>query len=62
MQPLIVSVPDSAVLLGVSKETMWRKVYSRQIESVKLGARRMIKMSTIEKLINDNTIPAKRIN
>jgi excisionase family DNA binding protein len=37
MEPMLLTVPDAAVLLGIYEETLWKWVYERKIGSVKLG-------------------------
>lgn len=46
--PLLVSVKQAAVMLGVSERTLRRMVADREIESVKVAERRMIPLRAIE--------------
>ncbi len=47
MEPLLVSVRDSATLLGVSLRTVQRLIEQGVLESVKIRKRRMVKMTTL---------------
>lgn len=58
MEPLLLNIPDAAVLLGVCEQTVWKWVYERRIGSVKLGRSRKIRRSEIERFISDNETPA----
>lgn len=35
IEPILLSVPDAAVLLDVCEQTIWKRVYERRIGSVK---------------------------
>lgn len=60
VQPLVVSVPEAALLLGVSKKTIYRLIGSRDIQSVMVGQSRKIRIKEIERYLEDNTIPMKK--
>ena len=59
--PLVVSVPDAAILLGVCKNTVWNLIATRELESVMVGQSRKIRVSEIERYLKANTIPARNI-
>jgi excisionase family DNA binding protein len=56
VEKLLVSVPEAAVILGVSDETVWAWIYSKRIESVKIGRLRKIRLSEIERFMKENTV------
>lgn len=58
MEPILLDVPDAAVLLGVCEQTVWKWVYERKIGSVKLGRSRKIQRSEIDRFIAANETPA----
>lgn len=49
-QPLLLSVPDAARLLGVGKTFCWEMVYGGQLPSVRLGRRVLVPRAAIERL------------
>jgi excisionase family DNA binding protein len=59
VQPLVVGVPEAAVLLNVSEATVWRLIAGRQIESCMVGQSRKIRMKEIERYLDDNSVPIK---
>ena len=42
-QPMAISATTAANLLGISERTVWRLIKSGEIETVKLGQRRLIR-------------------
>jgi excisionase family DNA binding protein len=60
MKAMLVTVPEAAVLLGVSKQTVWTWVYRREIGSVKIGKSRRIRVSEIERFVSASEIPARQ--
>jgi len=52
-------VPEAASLLNLSKKTIWKMVYARKLEVVRIGRSVRIKEETIDKLIDDGTVPAQ---
>ena len=53
-EPKVVSVPDAAKLLGLSRSTVWRYIQEKRIETIHLGQRSTrIRMETINRLVKD---------
>jgi len=59
--PLVVSVPEAAVMLGTCAKTIWRMIGRRELASVMVGSSRKIKVKDIERYLDKNTVPEKRI-
>jgi excisionase family DNA binding protein len=57
---LVVTIPDAAEMLSLNPYTVWRMVYARRIESIKIGKSRRIRVEEINKLLDNGTIPARR--
>lgn len=51
--PRMASVEHAAVTLGLSVPTIYRMLERRELESVKVGRRRLIRMSSIEALTGE---------
>jgi excisionase family DNA binding protein len=56
------SIPEAAVYLGLSEKTVWDWVYMRSLASVKVGRLRKIRRSELERIIEENTTPVRKIN
>jgi excisionase family DNA binding protein len=56
------SVPEAAVYLGLSEKAVWNWIYTREIASVKVGRLRKIRRTELERFIEENTVPARRVN
>ena len=59
MREKLLKVKESASQLAVSDRTMWAWIYERKLEIVRLGRAVRIKQSTIDRLIEQGTTPAK---
>jgi excisionase family DNA binding protein len=59
VQPLVVGVPEAAVLLNVSEATVWRLIAGRHIETTMVGQSRKIRVKEIERYLDDNTVPIR---
>ncbi len=55
----LLKIKESADQLNVSDRTMWDWVYQRKVESVRIGRSVRIKQSSLDKLIEQGTTPAK---
>jgi excisionase family DNA binding protein len=54
--PLLYKLQDAcAVLGGISEATLWRWIAAGEVESVRLGRRRMIKAASIERIVQHGT-------
>jgi excisionase family DNA binding protein len=49
-QPLLLSVPDAALLLGIGATLCWELVHSGQLETIRLGRRVLVPRSAVEKI------------
>jgi excisionase family DNA binding protein len=54
----ILKVPEAALRLNISEKTTWKMVYARKVDVVRIGRSVRILENSIEKLIDDGTIPA----
>lgn len=50
---LALSVPEAAKMLGISKATAWEAVWRGEIPSFKIGARRLVSVSALQKWVDD---------
>lgn len=48
MSPLLLSVNDAAAALGIGPAQMWRLLAAHEVESVKIGRRRLIPAEALE--------------
>lgn len=51
MEPLAISVNDAAKALGVGRTTIYVLIKSKDLETVKIGRRTLIKMDSIRLLV-----------
>ena len=54
----LLKVPEAALRLNISEKTTWKMVYARKVDVVRIGRSVRILENSIEKLIDDGTIPA----
>ncbi|HEY3626436.1 MAG TPA: helix-turn-helix domain-containing protein [Terracidiphilus sp.] len=54
----LLKVPEAATRLNISPKTAWKMVYSRKVDVVHIGRSVRIKEESVDKLIDDGTIPA----
>ena len=52
----LLSIKEVAGILGVHPMTIYDMTYYKQIEYVKVGGRKLIKKSTLENYIEENTV------
>ena len=55
----LLKIPEAASRLNVSNKKAWKMVYGREVDVVRIGRSVRIKEDSIDKLIDDGTIPAK---
>lgn len=53
--PMLLSVKDAAEHLGISRATAYQLVNSGEIESVRIGSRRLISRDALAKFVEANT-------
>jgi excisionase family DNA binding protein len=51
IEPLTLSIKDTAQLLGIGRSTIYRLIGDRQLQTVKIGNRTLIKTASIRGLI-----------
>lgn len=56
----LLTVPEAASGLHVSVKTMWKMVYGRKVDVVHIGRSVRIPEDSVDKLIEDGTIPAHK--
>lgn len=55
----LLTVPQAAAQLTIKPRTMWKYIYTGQIDSVLIGRLRRVRARTLKDLIERNTIKAK---
>lgn len=45
---MALSVPDAAAACGIGERTIWRALQRRELPSVQLGARRLVRVADLE--------------
>lgn len=51
--PRMVSVDDTAIILGLSTPTIYRMIERNELSTVKIGRRRLVRVSSIEALTGE---------
>lgn len=51
VQPLTVSIADAVVMSGLSQATLYRLIDREELETTKLGRRRLVKVASLKRLI-----------
>ncbi|MBS1991697.1 MAG: helix-turn-helix domain-containing protein [Cyanobacteria bacterium SZAS LIN-3] len=54
------SVPEAAAYAGIGKTTMWRAVYAREVETIRIGRRVLISQKALDDWLAKQTIPATK--
>jgi len=54
----LLTVKETAEVLAIAEKTTWKKIFSRELGSVKIGRSRRVPMSAIQQLIDRGTVPA----
>jgi excisionase family DNA binding protein len=62
LETQLLTVPETSVVLGISERMMWKLVYEREIESIRIGRLVKITKKAIEEYIASKVVPRKRIN
>jgi excisionase family DNA binding protein len=57
----LLTVEQSAKATGLKEPTIRKKIYAREIAHVKLGRAVRVPVSEILRLIQENTVPARRV-
>ena len=56
--PLAVSVREACRLIGVGNTTLWSLIKDGKLETKRIGRRRLIKYSSLERLISSEAGPS----
>lgn len=51
MQPVTVSIADAVALTGLSQATLYRLIARNELDAVKVGRRRLVRVDSMMKLI-----------
>ena len=62
MKALLVPVSELCHLIGVKRTTAFALIKEGRVDSVKLGAKRLVTVSSIERLIEQSLISAQSSN
>lgn len=52
LERLALSVPEAAQICGISRATIYRLIQQKKLETVKLGARRLVRPEALAALLN----------
>lgn len=55
MEKLLVSIPDAATALSVGRTTVYELMRSGQLETRKMGRRRLITADSLRRLVNEQS-------
>lgn len=55
MKPVLCSIADAARILGIGKTKTYELISEEVLECVTIGARRLVKVSSINKLVDDGS-------
>lgn len=56
MQPVLCSIADAARSLGIGKTKTYELISANALECVTIGTRRLVKVASINKLVDAGTI------
>lgn len=54
MDPLAVSVDDAAKIVGIARVTLYKLINAGDVETVKIGCRRLVKVESLRRLVGGN--------
>lgn len=52
MEPVLISVKEAAKALSLGRTTVYELINDGQLETVKLGSRRLVKVASMRRLID----------
>lgn len=53
MEKVLCSVPDAAGALGIGLTKAYELITDRQLETVKIGSRRLVKIESVKRLVEN---------
>ena len=53
MEPVSVTIPEACRLIGVKRSSLYKLMDENKLESVKIAGRRLVKVSSIRRLIEE---------
>ncbi|QJB69871.1 helix-turn-helix domain-containing protein [Parasphingorhabdus halotolerans] len=53
MEPKLVSITECCKILSLGRTTVYRLIADEQLETVKIGRRRLVRMESIKNLISE---------
>lgn len=59
MEPIAISVNDTAKALGVGRTTIYALINSKNLETIKIGRRTLIKMDSIRHLVGSPLVESE---
>ena len=59
-EPLLLTVPEAAERLRLSRATVYSFIYAGTLESVKLGRARRVPIAAVEELISRGNVPSPK--
>jgi excisionase family DNA binding protein len=56
MQAILASIPDAQRALGIGRSTAYRLIDAGKLETVKIGRRTLVRVSSIQALAGEGTL------
>jgi excisionase family DNA binding protein len=53
MDPVSVTIPDACKAIGVGRTTVYELIDDGKLDAIKVGGRRLIKVSSIRRLVGE---------
>ena len=58
-EPETLSSPDACKFLGIGRSHLWALMQRGELAYVMIGKRRLIRLATLRKFLDDREVPAK---
>lgn len=56
LQPILVSIPDAARMLGIGRSKCYGLIDESRLETISIGTRRLVKVESIRRLVEGAAI------
>ncbi|MGK2911098.1 MAG: helix-turn-helix domain-containing protein [Sphingobium sp.] len=56
MEQMLISIPDACTMLSVKRSTIYRLIDKKKLDVVKIGARTLVRVSSIRKMAGEAEI------